>query len=360
MVDQLTLKNFKCFRDEKVPLGALTLLTGLNGSGKSTIFQAMLLMKQVEESIDEQIHLNGYWVELGRVSDVLSIFASDDNIFLELTSKNAGKLLLNFSSDSLSKTLGFDPDEFEETLEQLKKISYLSADRWGPRISLPMTTEQDAPEHVGKQGEYVAHFLAAYGDSKLKNDAIPNHPDKESRVLLQQVSAWMSEISPDVRVNATVVQSINASYSGFSFEAGKERTPDFKALHVGFGLSYTLPVVVALLAAEPGSILLIENPEAHLHPAGQTAMGRLISMVASSGAQVIVESHSDHILDGIRVAVKEGLIPPDETLCHYFFRNKKGESEFVSPKIDKTGRIDSWPDGFFDQSVLNLARLNAD
>ena len=150
----------------------------------------------------------------------------------------------------------------------------------------------------------------------------------------------------------------------FSFVTGGATSRSLRPTSVGFGLSYTLPVVVALLAARPGSLVLVENPEAHLHPRGQMAMGDLIIRAAAAGAQVIVETHSDHVLNGIRVAVKEGRGAPDQVAIHYFQRiteTRGGDERIVhvvqSPRIDADGRVDSWPQGFFDQYDIALEKL---
>lgn len=134
-------------------------------------------------------------------------------------------------------------------------------------------------------------------------------------------------------------------------------TKRFPATNVGLGLSSALPVLTALLAP-PGSLCLIENPEAHLHPRVQTGLAELAVRAALAGVQVIVETHSDHFIDGIRIAVRDGLIGPDATAFHYF--DRKGAKTVVSsPKVDADGRLSSWPSGFFDQHAENLTRLLA-
>ena len=120
-------------------------------------------------------------------------------------------------------------------------------------------------------------------------------------------------------------------------------------------MSYVLPVVLALLS-EPGTLCLIENPEAHLHPRGQTKLAELAARAAAAGVQVFAETHSDHFLDGMRLAVRDGLIAPDETTIHYFERHD-GRTVVTSPEIDADGFLPHWPDGFFDQRDDNLARL---
>jgi predicted ATPase len=118
--------------------------------------------------------------------------------------------------------------------------------------------------------------------------------------------------------------------------------------------------VVATLAAAPGSLLLIENPEAHLHPKGQALMGELLARAAAGGVQVVIETHSDHVLNGIRLAVHGGRIAPEAVRLHYFERRDLGgqvQHVVTSPRIDRDGRIDDWPEGFFDEWDKSLEAL---
>ena len=112
------------------------------------------------------------------------------------------------------------------------------------------------------------------------------------------------------------------------------------------------------LLAPPGSLCLIENPEAHLHPRGQTRLAELAVRASLAGVQVIAETHSDHFIDGVRIAVRDGLIKPDDVAIHYFER-ARGKTVVSSPQVDADGRLSSWPVGFFDQHEENLARLLA-
>ncbi len=123
--------------------------------------------------------------------------------------------------------------------------------------------------------------------------------------------------------------------------------------HTGFGLTQVLPVVVAALSSKSNGLLLIENPEVHLHPAGQASMGRFLAEVSAAGVQVILETHSDHVLNGVRRAVKDGKVRPQDVALH-FFRSRTGGKEtrlpqVESPSLDADGNVDVWPEGFFDQ-----------
>ena len=136
------------------------------------------------------------------------------------------------------------------------------------------------------------------------------------------------------------------------------RTSDATSFHrpvnVGFGLTQVLPIIVAALAAKEGDLLLIENPEVHLHPAGQALMGQFLAEVAAAGVQVLVESHSDHLLNGIRRAVKSEKISPSAVALHFFKPRDEDGEQVTTPILDSTGNIDHWPAGFFDQLDKDL------
>ena len=173
----------------------------------------------------------------------------------------------------------------------------------------------------------------------------------------------MGDVSPGTAIQARSYGEMDLMHLSFGFEradtAGDVRY--YRSTNVGFGLTYILPVLVALLSSSAGALVLLENPEAHLHPRGQSQAGELIARAASAGIQVIVETHSDHILNGIRVAVKRGLASPEDIALHYFqlpaeYSDMSG-IEVISPQIDRDGRLDKWPEGFFDEYGKSLSRL---
>ena len=134
----------------------------------------------------------------------------------------------------------------------------------------------------------------------------------------------------------------------------------YRATNVGFGITYTLPILIAILSAPAGTLLLLENPEAHLHPQGQAMMGNLLALAANCGVQVVLETHSDHVLNGVRLAVHGGKIKPEDVCLHFFQRieqNDQASTQVSSPRIDRNGRIDQWPDGFFDEWDKSLDSL---
>jgi predicted ATPase len=127
---------------------------------------------------------------------------------------------------------------------------------------------------------------------------------------------------------------------------------------MGFGVTYALPVVTAALLAPSDSLLLVENPEAHLHPSGQSAVGAFLARVASDGVQVILETHSDHVINGIRRAISADYVLPASDVAIHFFRADEGDNpSVVKIDVQPRGDLSEWPEGFFDQMDADLAAL---
>ena len=172
--------------------------------------------------------------------------------------------------------------------------------------------------------------------------ALPDAP----RTRLRQVEARMRTLFPGCGVDLQQVPQTNAVTLGLRTS---DETGFHRPIHTGFGLTQILPIVVAALSETEGGIMLVENPEVHLHPAGQALMGQFLADVARAGVQVIVETHSDHVLNGIRRAVKTERLRPEQVLIHFFKPRSDDGAQVHSPALDAAGNIDIWPEGFFDQ-----------
>lgn len=373
MLKKLCLHNFKCFEAQCFDLADLTLLAGLNGTGKSSVLQSVLLLRQsYDQRLLQRVGLafNGELVQLGTARDVFFEGAATPQFGFDLTFISVGKAQETVNASwqleydrvaDVVKSVG--PAAPEVVYEQslfTDDFHYLAAERLGPRIAFPISDYQVRERaQLGTQGQYVPHFLSLYGSRPIDQASLL-HPLGLTNSLADQVEAWMSEVSPGVRINTTSYTEIDQVGLVYSFSVGRQVSNPYRSTNVGFGITYTLPVVVALLSSVPGSLVLLENPEAHLHPQGQAKMGELMVRAAAAGTQIIVETHSDHVLNGVRIAVREGLLPPERTQLHFMQRDISGEqlsSEVISPRIDRNGRIDRWPNGFFDEWDKSLERL---
>lgn len=361
MIDRFDIKNFKCFRDQvALDLGAVTLLSGVNGVGKSSLLQGLLLLRQSHADGDI-LRLNGDLVELGQSTDAFCADAEDDELAFALTLAAGRRLTWRYRFDENGFEVLERPDQVDGCALFRPQCHYICADRWGPRRLLPMSDFDITHGNLGKFGEYTAHYLARFGDLLLPeiNAGLPLRNPEEGRDLLHQVQEWLNEVSPGTRLEPKTFSELDGSTLTFAFRGELGYSRNYRATNVGFGLSYTLPVIAALLSQPPGGLVMIENPEAHLHPRGQTLIGRLMALAAAAGVQVIVETHSDHVLNGVRISVREGLLSPEAAIFHYFSRTPQGVTEIVSPRIDAEGKLDTWPPGFFDEGVKSLAALSA-
>ena len=365
MLQQIVLENFKCFDALKVACAPLTLLCGLNGMGKSSVIQSLLVLRQSFESgalARGSLMLDGDMADLGTGSDVLFQGAEEDVIAFELYGPDVSPCRLSFdysrTADNLTSSGRVDVPEPWRTVPPFGGwLFYVNAERTGPQKSYPQSESFAQRGNLGARGEYTLNYLHAH-EGEMLAEKDPRCRDHPNRQLLSVLERWLQEISPGVHLGFEAVRSADALIPGFSFDQkGDVPTHRFRATNVGFGLSYVLPVLAAMLTP-PGTLCLIENPEAHLHPRGQTRMAELAVRAAIAGVQVIVETHSDHFLDGVRVAVHDGLITPEQTAIHYFERDGNSAS-VVTPELDSDGRLSNWPRGFFDQYEENLMKLLA-
>jgi len=155
------------------------------------------------------------------------------------------------------------------------------------------------------------------------------------------------------------IRGIDSVRLGIKFETNMGFTNDFSPANTGFGILYVLPVIVSLLKAEPDSIILMENPESHLHPKGQSAIGRLMALAAQNGVQIFCESHSDHIINGARVAIKESMLEKDKLAIYYFDRklNDEHKTRITEIFVDSKGELSAYPDGLLDEWNNLLMKL---
>ena len=363
------LQNYKCFERERMELGSITLLTGLNGSGKSSLMQSLLLLRQSHAQgllSSGRLALNGELVQIGAGHDAFYEFAEDDSetVRFKLEFRDGVSARWEFSYDRerdvLAEKHADVPVDVFDRPPLAGHTHHLSAERLGPRPSFAMSDY--AVEHqrqFGQRGEYAAHFLARFGRIDVTSDKRA-HPDAASDLLIDQVDAWLGEVSPGVHVQVVQRRAMDAVELLFSFDGPHGRTSDYRPVNVGFGLTYTLSIIVAALALPPGALLMLENPEAHLHPKGQVRLAMLLSRAAKAGVQVLVETHSDHVLNGLRLAVHEGVLQPEAVRLNYFERRVTPEriySAIISPRLDADGRIEPWPEGFFDEMEIALTRL---
>lgn len=367
MINRVNLKNFKCFETASFPMNKLTVLSGVNGMGKSTLIQSLLVLRQssmLKTLRELGLLVNGPLTQLGSAQELYHDGSdSEDGLEIEVEFTDEYSALFKFENqeDKLvlvnrEEILNRDLSPFN--LFNSERFFYLNAERIGPRRAFPFNDyDYNKLNQIGNSGEYTAHLLSLkemvdIPESKLRHDSVFNPS------LRTQVEAWLSDIGQIVRLHLDSPPRMEQVKLEFSFAQGSLFSKNYRASNVGFGLTYALPIIVAPLIAPEGSLVIIENPEAHLHPKGQVIIGQFLSRMASSGIQVIIETHSDHVLNGIRLEVKKGRLSPENVSLNFITKSANElSSSVMSPEIDSDGRLSEWPDGFFDQFEKALFEL---
>lgn len=409
MLKLLELKHFKCFELLKLPLGKLTVLSGLNASGKSSVLQALVLLHQTMRDHEwaDRLTLNGNVTQSGTLSDIVDQVSGGGRFEIGL-SHDVASCKWAFIGDRRDMSAQLDKVSIDdhivhapETLRWLlpigtndaplaiahsvRDLTYITAERDGPREVYPVLDEFGF-QSVGSRGEYAVSTLLHGSGDRVDSELIVHGT---APTLVRQVEARLDSFFPGCRLQLQQVQYVNAATLRIKIS---EETDFLRPVHCGFGITQILPIIVAILSARAQSrtadveamrkgelsrggttenvadaqlqnrrssdgsspIVLIENPEVHLHPAGQAKMGEFLAEAAHAGVQIIAETHSDHVLNGVRRAVKSGSVSADDVALHFFRDRFSHESQVLTPIIDSAGGIDVWPEGFFDQFDKDL------
>jgi predicted ATPase len=390
-ITRLHIENLKCFAALKLPLGSLTLLTGFNAAGKSTAVQSLLLLAQAmrDGGLERVVPLNGDLVQLGSPGEALHegggkeltvgiesetakidwVLSADDRSFGHALTVaridcswhvDSSLTALVIEGPTLANLKHLLPAETPEDLAKLRETVaealFISAVRDGASDTYPTPqTPNLVHADVGVHGEYAAWWLERCSDDPIATERI--NLSETVNTLRRQANAWLGQIFPGAQANAARIPKTQMVQLEFrNRETDNWRRP----ANIGYGLTYAFPIIVAGLLAKKGQVIVVDSPEAHLHPLGQSQMGLFLATLAASGVQIIVETHSDHVLNGVRLAVKNTILAHDEAMIHFFNPRPKDASEpahVISPQIDPQGNVSNWPSGFFDQAEKDLAAL---
>lgn len=384
MITKVTLENFKCFSElTSIPMSRYTVLYGKNGRGKSSVIQCLLLLSQsirLNGGNLDSLKIAGDMVSLGTFTDIKNRYATTrKSIKMKIESDIEPELKLEYSGSEDQPTIGLldrlyvgdvsymiskeadssqsssggeEPKDAQEVISSmpqsdikiynvLNQLGYVSADRRGPvnyeerRDSLPAID-------VDPKGERLINHLAQ------KSQEFQQRFEQELSLILSgaSVRVFANKETPD-RIDLYLDSSTGNSKG-------------FKPTNVGYGYSYVLPIVYKTLDAPVGGVVVVENPEAHLYPGAQSRLvDFLVKYAKRNHLQIILETHSDHIVNGLRLAVKESIIEPDESTILFFDRDEDetGTPDIVRIRIDKRGGLDSQPRDFMDEWTRQMLAL---
>lgn len=394
MINSIEIKNFKSIKSKVFPLRNLNVLLGLNGQGKSSFIQSLLLLRQSNTEPNRPkgcLHLKGKYVDIGNSRDAFYQYAKNEDLIFNLSIDDHTIIPFHYTYEmekdvlqhqSVKKNI-FDEDEssidFEVVLRKnsqdiglfSNQFQYLNAYRIPPKSVYQKSNHEVVQNrNIGMHGEYTAHFIETYYDEQVAFENLL-HPNSfvEDRILkktianktlINQINLWLGEISPSVNVRTTSINQDEVLLEYVFEQPTYAHTNRFKPANVGFGITYALPVVTALLSAKAGALLIIENPESHIHPRGQAELGKLIALVAQNDVQIIIETHSDHILNGIRVGIKQQKLDQNKARLFYFKKVVEEQEQYSAVTdivLDRNGTLSEYPENLLDEWTNQLAKL---
>lgn len=348
------MEGFKCFDGLRLEFGQLTLVTGFNGGGKSTALQPLLLIAQaLRLGTVGALPLNGPLVHLGTAGDIAPM-GSDRPTLLKVEGADgcvAFRPKLQAGDRILPVTEMPENVGSKGLRRSLSSLSFLGAVRIGAEDAFPIPEWVEAPD-VGHDGRFAPFWYDRLVDDEI--DARRHFPGVAASTFRKQLDAWLGSLFPGAEAN--VQNAVALSQMNLQFrlaELGTWRRPS----NIGYGLTYVFPILIALLAACEDQVIVIDSPESHLHPSAQSQMGRILAMMAGAGVQIIVETHSDHLLNGVRLAVRDKVLLPDDMRIHFFSGPDGANHGVTTPVISGGGEIYEWPEGFFDQGEKDLSKL---
>ena len=358
----LSIEGYKCFKENTTfGLNNITLLTGANSAGKSSVIQSLLLLKKITQAgiseknpwIDLELNDPNYALELGKYDDIKARSDHDYEEFFDSAladisfALNEGiatiELVNNLESEKIVKVSSEEKSiaSFRKNLDN--GFVYLNAERMAPHYEYRNT---DSADFCDCHGTNTGNVIQNHENENCNIARAYSNSDKNKWSI--ELDKWIDFIFPGVAVE------INPSGS----DHYQVKVLGSAATNVGFGITYALPILVSGLTVPEGGVLIVENPEAHLHAKAQSNMGYFLARMAAAGVRVIIETHSEHIVNGIRRMIVEGKTSMShEDMTIYFFQNKGGEKNIMEFGMDEWGNLNEFPVDFFDQVRQDMNKL---
>ena len=351
MLDALYIQGFKCFDKVEISLRRINIFSGTNSSGKSSAIQAFLLLCN-NALKNSSSPLNGMWLRLGTFDECrnhrtnarnFQVGAAIGKEFFQAefcsTNDDTNDVFVTFSNES---------EAIQDFLSLEKRhVYYLPANRIGPEDSY--VKNFDRVNFLGNKAEFIIDFLYKNRKQEVAQSLIA---DNASITLEYQVNYWLGKLF-GIKNTIHDLGLSNSLSMELSFENGKPVRP----YHMGSGVSFAIGVLVSCLSAKPEDVVIIENPEIHLHPKAQSDLTEFLCFAANAGIQIILETHSDHVFNGIRKSIVKKEIANTDVAVHFFQLEENAVSKNTVIELNEHGRIMEHPKGLFDQFDDDLDQI---
>lgn len=349
MIKQISINSLKSINKLEFTCKKLNVVAGTNSSGKSTFIQSILIAKQNENS---NTGLNGSLVNLGDFKDAKSFNTSSKEIGIKIKYSSDKDYELNINEDGVSKNDFASRGktgtiDLFDIMEEYGSISYLSCDRIGAE-DIYRKNYSD-PMNIGINGEFAIYSLEKNKDKPLSMEMIA---DSTSYTLNAQVNYWLNYI---LGATITTEDVVGTDYVKcfYSTSSGKLIRPK----NIGAGFSYLISIIVLCLLSSQNDVIIIENPEIHLHPKAQSKVCEFLYFIAKNNRQLFVETHSDHIFNGVRVGIATGEMNSEDISVNFFSMDNNDCTKNTVIEFGRRGRILNYTEGLFDQFDIDLNRM---
>lgn len=377
MITKIQVKGLKSIRDLSVKCSNLNIFTGVNSSGKSTFLQALLIASQADltdDCLDGPLGLS-----LGEFREVRNFNMPREDIEIMIWDSEYSvpvKVVLKEQEEHKGYTITTsDTDEEELYVDVLAlededqdypplpmyglDLKYLSCHRIGPMDIYEKRMRNN--ENMGIEGEYAFSYLLKYMEEPL--DDIDNCNKLVGNTLIEQVNHWLEYIAGTTLKISDLKKTnyLQVKYNNNPKNRNQEALY-CRPMNVGAGVSYLISILVVCLGSNKDDIIVIENPEIHLHPKAQSRLCEFLYFISDNNRQIFVETHSDHIFNGIRVGTALETMDRDNISTNFFALDDNFETQCNPIKFGEFGKIIGTNDkmdinDLFDQFELDIDKM---
>jgi predicted ATPase len=388
-ITRIAVEGFKSIaKRQEIEIAPLTILAGANSSGKSSIMQPLLMLKQTLEATYDPgpLKIDGPNVRFTSSEQFLSTVSKTAHADLRMEvdtgeiefattfrKTRAGLELAEQTQVLEGERMVLRPEMSEREIQQLltgplRDLADLHLSIATDRIFLYLTDNASPPTtflYPDLRIEDVIHVPGLRGNASRTYPvaaAGPSFPGTFDNYVASAILAWQKEqgrryedLNADLQGAGLALEVHARRINDVAIELHVELVPDRmdNIADVGFGVSQVLPVLVALRAAERGRLVYLEEPEMHLHPRAQTKLADILAAAAKRGVRVVAETHSTLLLTAVQTLVAKGELSPDLVKLHWFERDKKTGITQVTPAgLDENGAFGDWPEDF-DKVILD-------
>ncbi|MCE2400976.1 AAA family ATPase [Candidatus Poribacteria bacterium] len=405
-ITKIAVKGFKSIAEEcEIDIRPLTILAGANSSGKSSIMQPLLLLKQTLEAPYDPgpLLIDGPNVRFTSTSQFLSTLTDKKTV-------DSFQVKIDTRDSDYSNSMALTFRSGQRTVEIIEMTceEKLLSDKFSPTEHLTLAPQMTSEEirsiieqHsipkdfnivkrlrcflvFGSQDSEIIYIITPKVESNIFNiiylpglrgnperiyrltSSGPLYPGTFEHYASSVIHEWqetkskqLNKITDSLHILGLTAQVSTQQIGNIGVEVQVSRLPHDSSREtdtvniadVGFGVSQVLPVVVALIAAKPRQLVYLEQPELHLHPNAQVKLAQVLADAAKRGVRVVAETHSSLLLLGIQTLVAEGKLSPELVKLHWFSRNKEGITKVDSVDLDEAGTYGEWPVDFNDVSL---------